>query len=76
MLEGYLHKVVFLHGLQCWARELILQRNEILDSCQKSDQMHGGWLHILQKWWWPKMLTTMVEIPKSLGVALKKKKNK
>jgi hypothetical protein len=30
----------------------------------------------LQKWWWPKMLTTMVEIPKSLGVALKKKKNK
>jgi hypothetical protein len=35
MKEKYVYKVAFLHGLQPWARNVILQRNKIPATCQE-----------------------------------------
>jgi len=48
----------------------------LLPKNDEGDQMHGGWLHNLQKMVVAKMLTTMVEIPKSVEMASKKKEKK
>ncbi len=35
MKEEYVQKVAFLHGLQPWARNAILQRNKVPATCQE-----------------------------------------